>query len=156
MELDIGCGRNKWPGAVGLDRQPLDGVDIVHDVFCRPWPLPAGSVRRAYCHHFLEHVPRVMVGPEGTSYPFLEFMNEAWRILAPEGELCIEMPLGDSQAFLQDPTHCNPCNAATFLYFDPEDPARLWDLYRPKPWRIVSNLAADGSLTVILAKRGGV
>ena len=29
--LDIGCGENKNKGFVGMDKRPLEGVDIVHD-----------------------------------------------------------------------------------------------------------------------------
>ncbi len=30
--LDIGCGKNKRLGAIGMDRIALTGVDVVHDL----------------------------------------------------------------------------------------------------------------------------
>ncbi|MCZ8518555.1 MULTISPECIES: class I SAM-dependent methyltransferase [Paenibacillus] len=43
MKLDLGCGAFKHPGFTGLDRRPLDGVDIVCD-FGSPLPLPGDAV----------------------------------------------------------------------------------------------------------------
>ena len=35
--LDVGCGINKEPGAVGIDIAQLNGVDIVYDLNDIPW-----------------------------------------------------------------------------------------------------------------------
>ena len=37
--LDVGCGNNKIPGAVGIDLVAGTQADIVHDLNTTPWPL---------------------------------------------------------------------------------------------------------------------
>jgi hypothetical protein len=44
------------------------------------------------------------------------------------------MPYGANHFFVQDPTHCNPCNEITWQYFDPT--YNLFKVYFPKPWKI--------------------
>ena len=112
IRLDIACGHNKQQGAggVGIDFQPLPGVDIVHDLTVFPWPLEDNSVLVAVASHIVEHIP-----PQNMT--FVKFMNEVWRVLKPRGEFAITTPHGWSPGYLQDPTHCNPCNENTWFYF---------------------------------------
>ena len=35
--LDLGCGGNKRPGAIGVDFRKMNGVDIVQDLSLYPW-----------------------------------------------------------------------------------------------------------------------
>ena len=99
IRLDIGCGASKQPNFVGIDVRPLEGVDIVHDLECLPWPLPDECVLVAVCSHVVEHINPHRFG-------FVNFMNELWRVMKPGGEIAIACPHGSSQGFLQDPTHC--------------------------------------------------
>ncbi len=147
IQLDIGCGENKQAGWTGLDVRELEGVDIVHDVTDIPWPLEDGSVIRALASHLVEHI-----NPAGGG--FIHFMDECWRVMAVGGDLWIVTPHGYSPGYLQDPTHCNACNEATWSYFDPDAPSGLWNIYRPKPWQIVQ-LSWDvvGNIEVVLRKR---
>ena len=51
--LDIGCGRHKLPGSIGLDIVPLEGVDVVHDLNQFPYPFSDNSfdsVRLSHAH----------------------------------------------------------------------------------------------------------
>lgn len=134
IQLDIGCGGNKQPNFVGIDIRDLPGVDIVHDVNLHPWPLPDECVTRAMTSHLVEHIPPVAVLESGTRFPFLEFMNEVWRVCKPGAEFMLSLPYASSPGFAQDPTHVNPCNEVTFAYFDPLHHTKLWDIYQPKPW----------------------
>jgi hypothetical protein len=136
IRLDIGCGANKQEGFVGMDMRPFEDVDIVHDINVHPWPLPDESVVLAICSHLVEHIPPVMVSPEGTRFPFIEFMDEVWRVLIVGGEFAISAPHGRSTGYLWDPTHCNPLDRMTWAYFDPEDPSGFYGFYHPKPWKI--------------------
>ena len=147
IRLDIGCGANKQAGYVGMDIRPLPGVDIVQDLEEFPWPLEDESVLTALASHVIEHInPHKGV--------FLKFMDEVWRVMKPGGQFAIAVPHGASPGFLQDPTHCNPCNEATFFYFDPEHPSGLWNIYKPKPWKIEQlYLGANMFLEVLLVKR---
>jgi len=155
--LDIACGASKQPGYVGLDIQPLPGVDIVHDLNFHPWPLPDECVLRAIASHIIEHIPPVQITESGTRFPFIEFMNEVWRVMKVGGQFAIAAPHGSSQGFLQDPTHCNALNETTFAYFDPlETKANgfLYKFYRPKPWKIeYISWAPNANVEVVLVKR---
>lgn len=154
MRLDIGCGNHKDPGWVGIDIQHLPGVDIVHDLNVHPWPIDSNSVDQAKAWHILEHIPKVSVTETGTRRPFIEFMNEIWRVLKPETIVDIESPYGSSPGFMHDPTHCNRIDEITFEHFDPTYPRYL--TYQPKPWRIMSlNWTPDGNVNIILRKIDG-
>lgn len=145
IRLDIGCGANKQKGFVGMDRRPLKGVDIVHDWNDYPWPLPDESCQMVMASHVVEHVNPADGG-------FLRWMDELWRITAVGGQVAISLPHGYSPGYLQDPTHCNPCNEATWLYFDPDH--GLYGIYEPKPWRIEA-LASHpmANIELVLIKR---
>lgn len=154
IRLDIGCGHNKQEGFVGMDRQSMNGtVDIVHDWNDIPWPFPDGSVLVAVASHVIEHVNPADGG-------FLRWMDELWRVMKEGGEVALSLPHGSSQGYLQDPTHCNACNEATFAYFDPEEPntgGLLWQFYKPKPWRIkYLSWSPAGNIEVVLVKREDV
>ncbi len=147
IKLDIGCGASKHPGFVGIDMLPLDGVDIVHDLEATPWPLPDNCVLTAVASHILEHInPHKGV--------FISVMDEIWRVLKPGGQLAFVVPYAGSHGFYQDPTHCNPINETTMLYFDPLDPSGLYTFYRPKPWKIeFQAMNRNGLLEVLMSKR---
>lgn len=150
LQLDIGCGQNKQPNFIGLDIRPLPGVDIVHDVEQYPWPLPDDCITQAICSHLVEHISPQKFG-------FINFMDEIWRVMKPGGRLAIICPHGNSQGFLQDPTHCNPCNETTWAYFDPQESrtnGMLYSIYKPKPWRIIHlTWSPEANIEVILEKR---
>ena len=150
IRLDIGCGEVKQLGFVGMDKREMPGVDIVHNWNDYPWPLPDESVLVAVASHVVEHVNPVDGG-------FIRWMDELWRIMKFDGEVGIVCPHGSSQGFLQDPTHCNPCNEATWAYFDPLEPVtggQLYTIYRPKPWKIKAlNWDPTANIEVVLIKR---
>lgn len=143
--LDIGCGGNKQPRFVGMDKRKLPGVDIVHDLERFPYPLENESCLTIVGSHIVEHLKPWLM---------LEFMDELWRIMKRDGQLALSMPYGVSRGYVQDPTHCNPCNEATWQYFDPDYP--LYSIYQPKPWKIMPGFPvwqAVGNLEVVMEKR---
>ena len=91
---DIGCGPNKTAGAVGIDRHPFEGVDVVCDLDKTPWPLLDGSFDRIVASHIIEHV---------TSIP--DFMREIHRIGRPGALVFVTTPHYSSNHSWQDPTH---------------------------------------------------
>jgi len=153
MKLDIACGNHKdGPDWVGMDIQKRPGVDVVHDLNLHPWPIDAERVDCAKAWHIIEHIPPACVTENGTRFPFLEFMNECWRVLKVGARLDIETPHGASDGFLHDPTHCNPVDELTFEHFDPD--YRRYQTYQPKPWKIISlNYTREGNVNVVLEKR---
>jgi len=147
IRLDIGCGASKHRGFMGIDKLPLEGVDIVHDLEKTPWPLKDGSVTTAIASHVLEHI-------NPANGIFLNVMNEIWRILEPDGQFAFVVPYAGSPGYWQDPTHCNGITEVTMYYFDPLHESGLYKFYRPKPWKI-ENLTYNhtGNLECILIKR---
>lgn len=145
--LDLGGGAMPYPNAINIDIRDLPEVDIVHDLTKFPWPLPDESINTIYAQHFLEHITR----ENGT---FIKLMDEAWRILKPDGQFGIVVPYGGSHPYFQDPTHVNPIVETTLYYFDPKNESQLWTIYKPKPWKIV-NMEFDihGLLICTLQKR---
>ena len=143
IDLDVGCGDNKQPTFLGMDKRKVAGVDIVHDAEIFPWPLPKNVCNKILLSHLWEHIK-----PWLTIY----FMNECWRIMKPRGQLLIVVPYAQSFGYYQDPTHCNPANEATFTYFDPAYP--LYRIYKPKPWKLVRNAyQMSSNMELILEKR---
>lgn len=150
IKLDVGCGSNKQPSFVGIDYRELPGVDIVHNLEEFPWPLPDESVLVAMASHVVEHI-----NPAGGK--FIEFMNEVWRVLKPEGEFIISTPYAGSPGYWWDPTHCNGCTEMTWEYFDPISPltsGEFYKIYRPLPWKIKVNYwDVRGNIEIVLIKR---
>jgi predicted SAM-dependent methyltransferase len=142
MKVDIGCGQQKPGGWTGMDRRDVDGVDVVHDWLDIPWPFDDGEVDTLRASHVLEHVCPLRI---------IEWMNEAWRVLKPQGRLYISLPHAGTDGFYQDPTHCLQANAATWRYFDPDH--ALYRVYQPKPWRIHSLKHSGDNMDVVLEKR---
>ena len=153
ISLDLGCGEHKTPGFIGLDVRDMPGVDIVHDLNVHPWPLPDECVKRIACSHVVEHIPPVAISEIGTWFPFVQFMEEAWRISKPGCEFMISAPYWQSPGFPQDPTHINQINETTFAYFDPMNHTNLWAIYKPKPWyyRFVS-FDPIGNIEILLMR----
>jgi hypothetical protein len=145
--LDIGCGRNKNHGHIGIDMMDVPEVDIVHDLESFPWPIPDESIIRAVSAHVVEHInPHKGV--------FVNFMNEVWRVLKMGAQFAISTPYCISPGYFQDPTHCNPCNENTWAYFAPDAfDGGLYRFYTPSPWKI-EYCAWDiaGNMEVILKK----
>ena len=151
IKLDLGCGGNKQPGFVGMDIRKCAGVDIVHDAECPPYPIPDSICHQVLMSHLIEHMcPKKIFG----------VMNEVWRIMKPQGQLLISSPYGGSDGFWQDPTHTHGWSQATVYYFDPYprnmngERCFLYDIYKPKPWKIERNDWHDnGNLEIIFTKR---
>lgn len=149
--VDLGGGGRPHPGAINVDIRDLPTVDVVQDLETFPWALPDECASLVIASHLVEHI-------NPAKGIFLKFMDEVWRILKPGGQFMIATPYGGSPGFWQDPTHCNGCNEVTWAYFDPlgsaYDPqAVLYSIYKPKPWKILSNdFDPIGNMEVCLEK----
>lgn len=140
MIVNLGAGYAREPGITTLDKRPLPGIDIVHDLENIPWPLPDESCELLWATHIIEHIKPWLT---------IDFFNEMWRILKPGGEVFISTPLAGSPEFWNDPTHCNGFTEHTFRYFDPT--FTLYETYKPRPWQMKS-LNTEKYLTVTLKK----
>ena len=104
--LELGCGRNKKPGAVGIDKIDLPGVDIVADIENGLDFIPDGSVDEIYSHSVLEHIDN-----------FDKLMSEIVRVLKKDGRVFAYVPHFSSPYYYSDPTHKRFFGLYTFYYF---------------------------------------
>lgn len=81
-KLDIGCGKFKKEGYIGIDILPYKGVDLVLDVEEEPLPCGDGTVDEIYCSHLIEHL-----------FKPLEFFKEMKRVLKKGGEITVRYPI---------------------------------------------------------------
>lgn len=138
--LDLGCGPSprSMPGCepIGIDIcvagvvQESPGKVIPTDLVLSKIPFDADVFDRVFAHDFLEHVPRVLYVPQTFAgsvvtggglvrrQPFLELMDEVWRVLKPGGifESCTPV-VTNADVWAGDPTHVNPVSENTFNYF---------------------------------------
>lgn len=150
ININLGSGDTPRSGFINVDMVDYPGVDVVWDLEAFPWPFPDNCANLLVASQLVEHInPHKGI--------FIKFMDEAWRVLGPGGQFMIATPYGGSSAYLQDPSHINPCTDMTWAYFDPLDETtggKLYENYRPKPWKIVANSwYTNGNLEVVLEKR---
>jgi predicted SAM-dependent methyltransferase len=112
LMVDLGCGFKKTEGYYGVDIKHFDGVDEVFDLTTFPWPANDGTVKRLICKHTLEHFTWPQV---------VSVMNECYRILVPEGEMEIVVPLFPSDSAVDDPDHKTFFSKEAFGRFEPEN-----------------------------------
>jgi len=115
--LDIGCGNNKYPDAVGMDRAQLPEVDIVQDIEQFPYPFHDDAFDMVVMQHVLEHVSRENMAN-------IKIIEECYRILKPAGTLMVEVPLGHWLWF--DPTHKNYVGHWYWNYFSHDFPLNYY------------------------------
>jgi SAM-dependent methyltransferase len=133
--LDIGCG--DWPRnpyrreyLYGLDIRHIDSKDGVifkkADLNYEKIPFEDNFFGSVSAFDYLEHVPRVLVTDHNkTKFPFIEIMNEVWRVLANGGKFYALTPCYPTPQAFQDPTHVNFITESTHQYFCGDDPEGL-------------------------------
>jgi len=129
--LDVGCGRNKTPGAIGMDSNPKTHADVIHDLGNVPYPFADDEFDEIVSFHVIEHVPDVMA-----------FVTELHRIAKPGGQIKIVTPHYSNPDWATDPTHRNHLNSYSFNCFI--DDRQLFPFYtevRLKPIRTYVSLA---------------
>jgi SAM-dependent methyltransferase len=107
--LDVGCGANKYPGAIGLDKNPKTAADVIHDLGDLPYPFPDNEFDLVVSFHVVEHVPDVMA-----------FITELYRITRPGGRIRLVTPHYTNPDWAGDPTHRNHLSSYSFDTFVPE------------------------------------
>jgi SAM-dependent methyltransferase len=106
IKLNIGCGRKRLPGFIGVDKFEGPATDVAHDLERFPWPFESGSVDYILMDNVLEHLTDTI----GT-------MEECHRILRPGGILRVIVPHASSTFAFADPTHRHYFTEETFWYF---------------------------------------
>jgi len=129
--LDVGCGQNKFPGAIGIDANPRTQADIIHDLGVFPYPFGDDEFDEIISRHVIEHVPDV-----------LGFVNELHRITKPGGRIKIVTPHYSNPDWATDPTHRNHFNSYSFTCFMPDrTPFPFYTLAELRPLSVYVTLA---------------
>ena len=136
--LDIGCGvlpHNPYrrPDIFGIDIRQIDKDSsftfVAANLVLQAIPFPDHHFGSVSAFDFIEHVPRVLVTHDNnaTRFPFVELMNEVWRVLAPGGLFYALTPAFPSGQAFRDPTHVNIITEETHHYFVGDPPgARMY------------------------------
>ncbi len=124
--LDLGCGKSPENlfGAdevFGIDLREDSESNVVRaDLVIENIPFPDQYFDFVTAHDFIEHIPRLIYMPT-RRLPFIELMNEIYRVLLPGGKFLSITPAFPQAAAFWDPTHVNFITEQTFpLYFDNE------------------------------------
>jgi len=109
--LDIGCGKHKTPGAVGMDSNPRSDADVLHDLDSVPYPFPDDEFDIIVGNQVIEHVEDV-----------LAVVAELYRIARPGAVIRLDTPHFSDIASYTDPTHRRHLTTESFAYFTGDRP----------------------------------
>lgn len=137
IRLDIGCGKNKREGFIGVDQFNIPGVDLLLNVVERydaghfkAWPWPDSTVEEVNCTHFIEHLTNF-----NGKWERVHFFNELYRVMKPGAKCTLIFPHWSSNRYYGDPTHCEPFSEMGFYYLS-------------RTWRLQETPAVDVSYNV--------
>lgn len=109
MILDVGCGLNKRPHSVGLDRNRDTAADVIGDIDRGTLPFRDSLFDEVWLVHVIEHVENVV-----------KTIEEAHRVAKPGGRIILETPHYTDFSSFCDPTHRWHLNTFSFRYFTEE------------------------------------
>ena len=104
--IELGCGKKKKPGRIGVDKVDLPEVDIVADIEDSLSFLPDDSVDEIHCRSVLEHIDN-----------FENVIKEIVRVLKRSGRAHIFVPHFSNPYYYSDFTHVRFFGLYTFYYF---------------------------------------
>ena len=108
-ELDLGCGRNKHPGAVSLDMNPGVNPDIIFEFKNRDLlPFENDSFDKIWMIDFIEHVGDIEW-----------LLSEVHRVGKPNAEVQIKYPHYSGRNSYSDLTHVHHLGINIFDHYDP-------------------------------------
>ena len=110
MTLDLGCGQNKRPGAIGVDQNRDTSADVIGNIDRGALPFRDDSFDKVWVVHVIEHVENVVAAIE-----------ELHRLTRAGGVIVIETPHYTDFSSFCDPTHRWHLNTFSFRYFTDDD-----------------------------------
>lgn len=118
--LDVGCGRAKAQGAVGLDVNPATDADVLGDASRDGFPFREGCFDRVVVRHIVEHVESP-----------LRFLEEVHRVAREGAEVEGVTPHFSNPCSFADPTHRHHFSVLFLGFFSGGggSPARGWRLW---------------------------
>ncbi len=128
IKLDLGGGAHPREGFDSVDIVALPTTAHVLNLFKFPWPFEDAYVDELNANHFVEHIPLLWVGwngslsaiPETSEHKemFFAFFDECYRILKPGGLMTVQIPALQTSRAFQDPTHRRFIPAESFQYLN--------------------------------------
>jgi SAM-dependent methyltransferase len=129
MKLYLGAGSKRLDGYTHVDIEPQAGIDVAYDLNQVPWPWADDSVEAIVAEDLVEHL----------AINLIQFCDEAWRVLVPDGELFVRTPHHGGDSSWIDPTHRWHLHEQAFQYLDPDTHwGRQFPDYAKHKWRILS------------------
>lgn len=107
--LDLGCGKKKRAGAIGVDFSDRHDADIIHNLNIFPYPLKDEEFDEIYLDNVLEHLDDP-----------LRVMEEVHRISKLGGKVKVIVPYFRSVWAFIDPTHQHFFAVDSFAFYDPD------------------------------------
>jgi SAM-dependent methyltransferase len=132
--LDLGCGhkpRNPYgrDELFGIDQSSgFSGGQVrACQLGLELFPYPSDYFDSVSAYDLLEHIPRQAIdyAANRVRFPFVEMMQEVWRVLKPEGKFLALIPAYPAKQAFQDPTHVNIITDETHTYFCGSEPHML-------------------------------
>jgi SAM-dependent methyltransferase len=115
--LDIGCGRKKYPGSIGIDMSAAGQADVLCD-WTRTLPFRESSFDEVRLIHIIEEVDDIF-----------RVLGEVHRVAKPGGRVVIVTPHYTDHA-----SYCSPAHrwhlSSFSLWFFSDRPAE-YDYYAP-------------------------
>lgn len=105
MKLDIGCGKNKIEGAIGIDISKNSDVDLICDIE-KGLPFKDSVFVEIYCNQILEHVNDL-----------IKLMEEIHRVCRSHAKVFISTPYYASLDAFSNPDHKRFITEYTFDMF---------------------------------------
>jgi len=106
MILDLGCGKSKFPNAVGIDIMDGPCTDIVHDLNVFPYPVETNSVECVICNDIIEHLDNI-----------IKVMGEIHRVCKNNANIYIRCPYCSGRQLWCDITHRRGMQSNSFDHF---------------------------------------
>lgn len=106
--LDLGCGKKKRAGSIGVDWSDRHDADVIHDLNKFPYPFADNEIDEIFLDNILEHLNDPM-----------RVMQEIHRISKGNASITITVPYFRSVWAFIDPTHKTFFSVDSFAYYDP-------------------------------------
>lgn len=108
VRLDLGCGKRKPKGYIGIDKDPESNADIIYDLEIGI-PYSDNSVDEVRAYHILEHLDPMHIMPE------------IHRVLKPGGRLVFEVPSTDGHGAFAHPEHKSFWNTDSIAFWTKDE-----------------------------------
>lgn len=106
--VDLGCGKRKKPGYIGIDVRPFKEVDFQIDIEKDKFPFKDNSIDAIDSESMFEHL---------TSRGLFHCIDECWRVLKPKGQIRITVPKFPCGISVLHPDHKRFFIPDTFSFF---------------------------------------